>query len=85
MSVANESELVTVSVPVTFQIRVAVPAGRNARALAEAVAAHAAERFAHVSQAQIHAFNEVNRIHPAKAGEVAEVATDVGSARLAAA
>ena len=84
MSAAN---IVTVTVPVTFQISVEVPAssGVKQRMMAEAIAAYAAEHFAHVSQAQIHAFNEVNRIHPHGTGVITAVASGVDGAQKAAA
>ncbi|MBP2303411.1 hypothetical protein [Azospirillum picis] len=61
---------VTVTVPVTIEISVELPAGPQAAIVADALATQAAEHFAHVSQAQIRAFNEVNRIHRAGAGTV---------------
>ncbi|PWC36065.1 hypothetical protein [Azospirillum sp. TSO35-2] len=66
---------VTVTVPVTFEISVELPAtaGTQAAALAEAVAVRAAEHFAHVGQAQIRAFNEVNRVHPQGPGVITAV------------
>ncbi|PWC41449.1 hypothetical protein [Azospirillum sp. TSO22-1] len=83
----SASNIVTVTVPVAFQISVEVPAnsGANQRVLAEALAAYAAEHFAHVSQAQIHAFNEVNRIHPHGTGVITAVSSGVDAAQKTAA
>ncbi|WP_448192309.1 hypothetical protein [Azospirillum sp. sgz301742] len=74
---------VTVAVPVTLHVTVSLPAGSPGNA--EAVALCAAEHFAHVSHAQISAFNEVNRIHPQAAGTVDAVVCTVALPRKAAA
>lgn len=73
----------TVAVPVTLHVTVSLPAGVATDA--ETVAAFAAEHFAHVSHAEISAFNEVNRVHPQAAGSVIAVASTVCLPRKAAA
>jgi len=75
MSTSRASDVITVTVPATFRISVAVPGSNRAdqRVIAEAIAACAAEHFAHVSEAQIRAFNEVNRIHPHGVGMITAV------------
>lgn len=87
MSQSPALQTVTVAIPVTLHVTVSFPNGAptNAQAAAEAVAVCAAEHFAHVSHAQISAFNEVNRIHPQAAGAVEAVASAVALPRKAAA
>ncbi|HYG88510.1 MAG TPA: hypothetical protein VD978_19885 [Azospirillum sp.] len=71
-----------VDVPVTLHIAVSFPEGQpiDAQGAAAAIAAHAAEHFAHVSQVRIAAFNEVNRIHPYGAGIIETVTSTVHAA-----
>ncbi|WP_448204279.1 hypothetical protein [Azospirillum sp. sgz302134] len=83
---AITGKTVTVAVPVTLYVTVALPDGAPASQLtAEAVALNAAEHFAHVSHAEISAFNEVNRVHPLAAGTVQAVVAAVAPPRRAAA
>ncbi|HYG90505.1 MAG TPA: hypothetical protein VD978_30080 [Azospirillum sp.] len=77
------SKTVTVAVPVILHVTVRVPSG--AAVDAEAIATCAAEHFAHVSHAEIAAFNEVNRIHPEAPGAVDAVSATVERPRKAAA
>ncbi|WP_029009489.1 hypothetical protein [Azospirillum halopraeferens] len=79
----SASTIITVTVPVAFRISVEVPA--NGPATAETIAASAAEHFAHVSRAQVRAFNEVNRIHAPGAGVVTAVTSGLDAARQSAA
>jgi len=78
---------VTIAVPVTLHVTVAFPNSTplNPQAAAEAVAACAAEHFAHVSHAEISAFNEVNRVHPQAVGTVEAVSSSVERPRKVAA
>ena len=76
---------VTVAVPVTFEITVELPGDVPAAALAAAIASRAAEHFAHVGQAQIHAFNEVNRVHPQGPGVITAASSRLDADRKAAA
>ena len=80
---SKATRTVTVAVPVTLHVTVSVPAG--AAVDAETVAVCAAEHFAHVSHAEIAAFNEVNRVHPQAAGIVESVTAAVAQPRKAAA
>lgn len=80
---------VTVAVPVTLHITVAVAvpegAGISCETAAELVAASAAGHLAHVGHADIAAYNEVNRVHPQAAGTVESVSVSVGEPQRAAA
>lgn len=62
-----------IEVPVTLRIEVSVPDA----ATAAAFATMAAEHFAHVSHAEIAAFNEANRVHPNGTGTVQSVTSTV--------
>ena len=68
-----------VDVPVTLSISVSFPEGQpaDAQGATVAIAALAAEHFAHVSHARIAAFNEVNRIHPHGSGVIETVTSTV--------
>ncbi|MGQ9369424.1 hypothetical protein [Azospirillum sp. ST 5-10] len=66
---------VVVDVPVTLRIEVAFPGpvASDAPTLAQSIAHHAAEFFAHASHAEIRAFNTVRGLHDGGTGEVRRV------------
>jgi len=75
MSSLDPSGTVTVAVPFTLYVTVAVPqrGASDKQALADAIALKAAEHFARVSEAQIRSFNEMNRLQPEIAGAIQSV------------
>lgn len=82
MSAKSAPEIVVVEVPVTLRVEVIFPEGppRDSLQSAHFLAVCAAKSLTHVSAAQIHAFNEVNRLHPFGTGEVLAVDSIVHAA-----
>lgn len=75
MNTPSADQTVVVEVPVTLRIAVAFPGGAPAdpRQAARELAAEATRRLTHVGEAQLRAFNEVNRLHPHGEGILAGV------------
>lgn len=75
MSTHSVPETIVVEIPMVMRIEVAFPDGepRQRELAAQQLAVSAAKSLAHVSAAQISAFNEVNRLHPSGLGEVRSV------------
>jgi hypothetical protein len=75
MNALSANQTVVVEVPVTLRIAVAFPAGAPAdvRQAARELAGEAVRRLTHVSEPQLRAFNEVNRLHPHGEGVLTSV------------
>lgn len=83
MNAPSAVPTVVVEVPVTLRIAVAFPDGApaDARQVARELAGEAARRLTHVSEPQLRAFNEVNRLHPHGEGVVAGIECDPQNSR----
>lgn len=83
MTALSALPTVVVEVPVTLRVAVAFPDGAPADACQAArdLADEAARRLTHVSEPQLRAFNEVNRLHPHGEGVVAGVECSPETAR----
>lgn len=79
----SSADTVVVEVPVTLRIAVAFPEGTpsDPRQAARQLAAEAAKSLTHVSQPQLRAFNEVNRLHPHGTGVLQSVESQLPGAR----
>lgn len=76
MSASTDVETVTLDIPVTLRVTMALPKAPPGgfQVAAEQLASEATKSLAHVSAARLKAFNEVHRVlHPALQGEILNV------------